>query len=77
MGSKIELKNWKYFRGGLDVKSKHMVNFSPHLQSYGIEILDNTTGLLSYYTRFRTYEIMFHVNTLLPLVKSDPLKVFF
>ena len=35
-------------------------------------LAENTTGKYSYYTTFRGYEIMFHVNTLLPYFPLDP-----
>lgn len=37
----------------------------------GLDVSHGQTGRYSYYTRFRDYEIMFHVSTLLPHVPGD------
>lgn len=41
----------------------------------GLDVRDNTTGTHSVYTTFRSYEIMFHVSTLLPFQVDDPQRI--
>eukprot|EP01129_Flabellula_baltica_P010786 TRINITY_DN4604_c0_g1_i1.p1 TRINITY_DN4604_c0_g1~~TRINITY_DN4604_c0_g1_i1.p1 ORF type:complete len:360 (+),score=76.52 TRINITY_DN4604_c0_g1_i1:95-1081(+) len=52
IGTKIELKGFTGYRGGLDVK-------------------EDTTGTHSYTTRFRDFDIMFHVSVYLPFMPNE------
>ncbi|ELR11121.1 RapGAP/RanGAP domain containing protein [Acanthamoeba castellanii str. Neff] len=52
LGNRIVLRDWKGFRGGLDVNR-------------------DSTGTHSVHTRFKDFEIMFHVSTLLPFNPAD------
>ncbi|KAH3744325.1 gtpase activating rap [Pelomyxa schiedti] len=56
LGSKVELKGFTGYNGGLDTQ-------------------DNTTGTHSVYKDFQSYNIMFHVSTLLPYIPSDPIQI--
>ena len=71
LGEKVELHGWSGFRGGLDVKSLWFYYFLV------IEMLTNTTsdkstGSHSIYTKYNSFEIMYHVSTLLPYFPNDP-----
>lgn len=71
LGDRIVLEGWHNFRGGLDVTST--IILVPCLYHCGSNTTtENSTGKHSYYTTFRNYEIMFHVNTLLPYFPADP-----
>lgn len=37
----------------------------------GLDVVNDSTGKYSYYTKFRGYELMFHVSTLLPHLEGD------
>jgi len=46
---------------GDKIELKHWTSFTG-----GLDVEKNSTGLYSYYTKFKNYEIMYHVSTLLP-----------
>lgn len=37
----------------------------------GLDVINDSTGKYSYYTKFRGFELMFHVSTLLPHLEGD------
>lgn len=43
--------------------------------SGGLDVANDSTGQYSYYTKFRGFEIMFHVSTLLPHLEGDEQQV--
>lgn len=53
LGTKVRLKGFKEYRGGLDTEK-------------------DSTGKYSIYTKWKDYEIMFHVSTLLPFSTDNP-----
>jgi len=38
----------------------------------GLDVKSNTTGLTTYVTKFKQFEIMFHVSTCLPFMEQNP-----
>lgn len=73
LGEEITLEGWNRFRGGLDVASKLLIAsllliIFCSLSFFSIE---NSTGLRSVFTTYRSYEIMFHVATMLPYQRAD------
>lgn len=68
IGTRIELKNWTKFRGGLNITSTLM--FFRSLISAA-----NSTGVYSLYTTFQDVEIMFHVAMYIPYSVDDSQQV--
>jgi hypothetical protein len=82
LGSKVRLKGWQDYRGGLDNIGSLLLFFVSSLFSHVAAVVFNhtaintllgdTTGTHSVYTKWRDYEIMFHVSTLLPFSFDNP-----
>lgn len=51
LGEKIELKGWKYFRGGLDVKSGSTGTHSLYTKFYDYEIMFHVAPWLPFSQR--------------------------
>lgn len=60
IGTKVELKGFDKYRGGLDVKSTlfFFEASSTFSHSFFFSLKDNTTGLYSVYTTLKEFEIM-------------------
>jgi hypothetical protein len=85
LGNRIVLRDWKGFRGGLDVNSTlaaHRVccAWAGDQAQSERELTSrcpagDSTGTHSVHTRFKDFEIMFHVSTLLPFNPADEQQV--
>jgi len=76
LGDRVELQDWKQFRGGLDATSTciHVVvlgSLSLSLSLTDCCTVDGSTGTHSVFTVWNNNEIMFHVSTLLPFNPLD------
>jgi len=71
LGEKVELHGWNGFRGGLDVKSMSSLNVLIQCLT-NTTTTDKSTGTHSVYTKYNSFEIMYHVSTLLPYFPNDP-----
>ena len=74
MGEEIDLANWKGYRGGLDT-SGSMFCVDIFFQATKLIDVGDLTGKTSVYTKWQSYEIMFHVSTLLPFKADDTQRI--
>ena len=80
ISTKINLRGWHGFRGGLDVKSLIYLFLYLELQSFNyffsfsflFETIANLNGEHSYYTEYDGNKVMFHVSTELPFTENEP-----
>lgn len=67
LGNRITLKDWRGYRGDLDVKGQRisfLFFFNIFISFFEIE---NSSGEFSYFTQWNSLSIMFHIFNLLPV----------
>jgi hypothetical protein len=82
LGSRIRLKGWDKYDGGLDTKSMSVARSDRWCAATQLSVvlivrcllilLDDMTGVESIFTEWHDSEIMWHVSTMLPYLPADP-----
>lgn len=70
LGDKVQLESFKGYSGGLDTKS-NTHGTSKQLRIRANSDTNSEIGKFSYYTDFKSNEVMFHVGPMIPRIDQD------